>query len=97
MKKAKSISPANKISITSDTISRTVQGEEVILNLRTGMYFGLNPTGTQIWSLLKGGLSLVEVSNKLTEEYGIPLRRAQKDVMNLVQLTAKKGLVEAKR
>jgi hypothetical protein len=36
------------LSIPEDIVFRDLAGEAVILNLGTGMYFGLNAVGTQI-------------------------------------------------
>jgi Coenzyme PQQ synthesis protein D (PqqD) len=40
-------------SISKDILSKTV--EEVLVDLQSGTYFGLNAEGTLIWNLLKEG------------------------------------------
>jgi hypothetical protein len=39
----------SSVRIRDDVLSRDLQGEEVILDLNTGVYFGLDPVGTRIW------------------------------------------------
>lgn len=36
-----------------EQISSNLGGEAVILNLKTGVYHGLNQVGTQIWNLIQ--------------------------------------------
>lgn len=38
----------SRVRIRDDVLSRDLQGEAVILNLNTGLYFGLDPVGTRI-------------------------------------------------
>ena len=56
-------------SIPEDIVFRDLAGEEVILNLGTGMYFGLNAVGTQIWRLIREGCSSEQIVATLLKEY----------------------------
>ena len=38
----------DSVQISEDAVFRELDGEAVILNLDTGIYFGLNRTGTRI-------------------------------------------------
>jgi len=83
-----------KISIKADVVSRKVQDEEVVLDLGSGTYFGLNEIGTKVWEMLKEKVPLEHLSEKIAEEYEVSLKRAQKDVNTLVMTLEKKGLIE---
>jgi len=39
--------------IKKEVRSRDLQGELVLLNLRTGVYFGLDAVGSRIWQLIE--------------------------------------------
>jgi len=41
-----------KVTIPDDVVFRDLAGEAVILNLASGIYFGLNEVGTRMWNLL---------------------------------------------
>lgn len=41
-----------------DVIDETFDGEAVIVNLVTGMYFSLTPAATELWALLADGRSV---------------------------------------
>ena len=47
-----SISLDSRVTIGPDVVFRELDGEAVILNLETGLYFGLNEMGTRIWQRL---------------------------------------------
>ncbi len=63
-----------------DAAESAVGDETVILHLKSGTYFGLDPMGTRIWSMLKQGLSPTEICTRLVEEFGVGLDRIEADV-----------------
>ncbi len=71
-----------------------LQGELVLLNLKTGVYFGLDSVGTRIWHLLREHGSLQKVRDSLVEEYEVIEARCEHDLLNLVSLLRENGLLE---
>lgn len=61
----------SRLRIREDIVWRDLAGEVVILNLKSGYYYGLNPMGTAIWHLLQTHHSLEKVLNALLEEYEV--------------------------
>jgi Coenzyme PQQ synthesis protein D (PqqD) len=59
----------DSIAIPEDVLFRELDGEAVLLNLKTGTYFGLNPVGTRIWQLIAEQHSLARVLDVLAREY----------------------------
>lgn len=57
------------VQATDTHVSSDLAGEEVILNLSNGVYYGLNPVGSQIWTLIQTPQSVGEVCNVLQETY----------------------------
>lgn len=53
-----------------DAAESAVGDETVILHLKSGVYFGLDSTGTLIWAMLKEGLSPAEICTRLAAEMG---------------------------
>lgn len=83
--------------IGKDVVSRDLDGEVVILNLRTGIYFGLDPVGTRIWQLIVKRRSLREVLDSLLDEYEVPARRCAADLLEFVARLEGHALVEIGR
>ena len=53
--------------IPEDVVSREVGGEAILLNLATGMYFGLDGIGTEIWTMLAREGTVEAVTNALLQ------------------------------
>lgn len=63
------LSPDDRVCPTDQVVVRELSGESVILDLKSGVYFGLNEVGTRAWGLLATGRSLRDVNAVLTSEY----------------------------
>ena len=96
MAKKMKISLESKVKIKPDIVSRTVHKEEVLLDMNSGIYFGLNETGTQIWEHVKAGQSLTHASVALSKTYDLPAERANTEVLNLITQLYSKNLVEVR-
>ena len=67
-----------------EQISCDLSGEAVILNLRTGMYYGLNPVGARIWELLQTPRTILKVSDTIAAEYSADPSVCERDVRSLI-------------
>jgi len=77
-------------------VDSEVGDETVILHLKSGTYFGLDPVGTRIWDLLKQGLSPADICATLAEEYAIDREVIDADARRfLEQLEAQDMIVDA--
>lgn len=92
--------PENQISLEclvrindDSVVSRELEGEAVILNLKTGTYFGLNEVGTRIWALIQEHGSLNKVFEEMQREYEVPPESLETDLLQLVDQLQAKGLV----
>lgn len=79
--------------IPEDVLSRDLDGEAVLLDLRSGKYFGLNGTGARVWALLKDGLERPEIAKVLTEEFEVDEDRARADVDAFIAALMDRGLI----
>lgn len=80
-------------SISKNVLSKTVGDEEVLVDLNSGTYFGLNPVGTHIWSLIKSGLSQEQIVLSLCENYSADPKEISSDVHELIHLLKEKNFV----
>ena len=83
----------SEVVISNDVVSRELEGEAVILNLASGTYFGLDPVGTRIWSLVQEDGSLRRVFEILQQEYDVTPRRLEGDILRLVEVLCANGLL----
>ena len=82
------------ISAVKEQVSCDLAGEAAILDLKSGQYYGLNPMGARIWTLIQEPRSIAEVLNTLLNEYEVDASQCEQDVMALVQKMAATGLIE---
>ncbi len=84
-----------RITLTADQVSCDLEGEAAILNLKDGVYYGLNPVGTRIWALLKERTQTVrELRQKMLDEYEVGLEECDRDLQALLDELRQHGLVE---
>ena len=76
-----------------EVLFQDVGGEVVLLVLDSERYFGLDPVGTRIWSLLEQDQSLQQVLETLCSEYEASRDILLKDLLALVSQLTDAGLV----
>jgi hypothetical protein len=68
-----------------DMVWQEIDGELVLLDLRTSIYFALNRTATQLWSMLARGDSEADLAARLVGEYGRSADQAEQDVRSFLE------------
>jgi hypothetical protein len=81
------------VRIPEDVVFRELDGEAVILNLESGMYFGLDEVGTRMWQLLDLHRSLRRTLEALEAEFDAPTDRLASDLTDFVGRLQSRGLV----
>jgi hypothetical protein len=59
-------------------------GEAVILNLDSGVYYGLNPVGARVWQLIQEPRIVSELLSSLLETYEVEAGRCESDLFSLL-------------
>jgi Coenzyme PQQ synthesis protein D (PqqD) len=77
----------------SEPVSATVKEEIVMLSLRAGSYFGLNPAGSEIWSLLSQPRRLGDICATLSRIYDADADTILRDTSDFVEALLARGLV----
>ena len=79
--------------ISDGVVFRELDGEAVILNLDSGMYFGLDRVGTRIWQLIGQHGRIEPVVDVLLAEFDVAPDVLKGDVDRLLSSLVEKGLV----
>jgi hypothetical protein len=82
-----------KLSIPPQVMSRLVGDETVLLDLSSGIYFGLDGVGKRIWESLAEGHSLGDTVAVIVAEYEVNEAQAQSDVVKFVGDLVARGLL----
>jgi len=79
-----------------DQVSCDLAGEAAILNIKSGVYYGLDPVGARIWNLMQQPRAVAEIQNTITGEYDVEPERCARDLMNLLEKLLAEGLIEVR-
>lgn len=77
----------------SDVNAEVIDGEAIIINVTTGVYFSLEDVGVYIWQLLTSGNSLSETIQAVIERYRVPAEQANADLETFVSELIAEGLI----
>ena len=83
----------SQLVIPPQVMSRQVDDETVLLDLKSGHYFGLDGVGKRIWEGVEAGQSLRDTVAGIVAEYDVGEERAAKDVLAFAGSLAEKGLL----
>ena len=87
---------ASSLRVGEDVVFRELDGEAVILNHASGVYFGLDEVGTRMWQLIEQHGGLRDVLARLREEYDAAPDVLEHDLVDLASQLVAKGLVVAR-
>jgi hypothetical protein len=87
------LSLERRVTIDENAVFRELDGEAVILQLASGVYFGLDPVGTRLWQLIAAHGELSGVLKAALEEFDATPDVLEQDLLQLVSQLAEKQLV----
>jgi Coenzyme PQQ synthesis protein D (PqqD) len=87
------LSITSRVRINETVLFQELQGEAVLLNLKTGVYLGLDKVGARIWQLLGEHDVLSEVAETMLREYDLTEERCREDLLHLVKKMEEQALV----
>ena len=76
-----------------DVVSRRLDEQTVLVNLRTNRIFELNRTGAQLWDLLGDGSSESRIVERLGAEFDVPQEQLEREVRALLESLLDEGLI----
>ncbi len=88
------ISMSSTVKLSDKILFREMQGEAVLLNIETGIYFGLDASGTATWNLMQKQKNIGKILNLLLLEYEIDPKTCREDLLKFISNLEKNGLIE---
>ena len=83
------------LTCSDSVVCAELDGESVLLNVETGIYFGLDTLGTRIWTLLSAGATETQLTDTLLEEYDTTRSQLEKDLATFLGTLHAKALIAA--
>jgi hypothetical protein len=84
----------NRALVPEAVITRELDGETILLNLDTGIYFGLDKVGTDVWRAIRAAGTLGDALDRVQSEYDVEPAVLRADFLRLVDELFAKGLLQ---
>jgi len=92
--KLHALSTESVVVAAKNQVSSDLAGEAVILQVRSGRYFGLEQVGARIWQMIGEPRRVADIRDTILREYDVGRERCEQDVVTLLEQLAAEGLVE---
>jgi Coenzyme PQQ synthesis protein D (PqqD) len=88
------LAPENRFVVNTPAVAaKVIEGEAIIMNLSTGMYYSMDGVGALLWEWIDRGHSVGEIVEGIAAHYEAPTTRVRPDVERLVEEAMQEGLV----
>lgn len=94
--RSRRISLESTVVARPDQVSCDLAGDAVILNLHSGVYYGLNEVGAQVWELIKSPVRVAAICERLVADYDVERARCEQDLLAVLLEMQDAGLVEVR-
>jgi hypothetical protein len=83
-----------RVVVSPDQVCSDLDGEAVILDLKSGGYYGLNSVGARIWQLIQQPQRVAEIRSVLLEEYDVDTDTCDRELKALLESLQNAGLIQ---
>jgi Coenzyme PQQ synthesis protein D (PqqD) len=90
----KEISTDSIIVVSRDQVSCELAGEAAILDLKQGVYYGLDQVGSTVWQMLSEPRRVSEIRDELLELYDVEPEQCAADLIRLLDDLSARGLIQ---
>jgi hypothetical protein len=90
------ITDQSVIQSAKDLHSCDLAGESVILNIKNGLYYGLDPVGSWIWSRIQRPIAVRDVMDAMLEEYEVEADLCERDLIALLNAMQENELIDVR-
>jgi hypothetical protein len=90
------LSERSTVVAVKDQVSSDLGGEVAILDLASGVYYGLDTVGARVWELVQEPIEVNQIQETINEEYDADRASVERDVLTFLQRLADEGLVEVR-
>ncbi len=87
------LSANSTVVAAKDQVSCELADETVILDLKAGIYYGLNSVGARVWDLIQEPRTVDQIRDAILQEYDIDPASCERDLGALLGELAARELV----
>jgi len=85
---------SRRLRVAEDTLIRELDGESVLLSLKTQKYYGLDPVGARMWRVMTTSDSIHAAYEQLLQEYDVEADKLRQDMAELISRLLEQELLE---
>jgi hypothetical protein len=86
--------PHDGLSVNDESVAaKVIDGEAIIMNLSSGMYYSMDKVGAHVWSLIEEARTLADIASTISGRYGVSREMAEADLERLVSELLAENLV----
>jgi hypothetical protein len=87
------VATTDQFAVHPSVLCRELSRETVLLNLESGVYYGLDIVGTRVWQLLMQGNTIARICDTMLNEYDVAPDSLRDDVTRLVGELRERGII----
>lgn len=87
------ISKEQNFQLTKEVLSQEIDGDSVLLDMKSENYFGLNDVGSHVLKMLHDRSNLRKIVNHLLAIYDVEEKQLETDIAELLQQLLDAGLI----
>lgn len=84
------------VQASADQATADLGDTIAVMQQRTGLYFGLEGVGAQIWQLIATPIRVADLRDALVEIYDVDSEQCERDVFDFLAELADLGLVDVR-
>lgn len=84
------------VAVVPEQVSCDIHDEVVVLNVRDGVYYGLNPVAARVWELLQRPRPVATIRNMLLEEFDVDSDECTRNLLDLLTQLKEWDLIEVR-
>jgi len=88
------LSERSTVVAAKNQVSCSLAEEAVVLDLKAGVYYGLNEVGARVWNLIQEPRNVSEIRDAILREFDIDPNLCERDLLVLLRDLAGKELIK---
>lgn len=92
------LQPAARYALNQPpVVSEVIDGEVMVINLDTGVYYSVTGAGAAVWPMLVGGATQLEISDRVAQHYGASAASVERDLGTFIARLADEAILRPRQ
>jgi len=77
----------------AEVTATVIDGEAILINLKTGAYYSMDGIAAEVWQLLEAGCARDVIGDHLVARYGVDAERCRSELASLCEQLLEQGII----